>query len=255
MRVRFIFMLCIFFLISSIGSLYTTLGLQAQQQKEPLPWWQQENLPLFDTQRWEKAIQAFETQDKATPPPEGAIVGIGSSSMRFWHGTIHTDLSPLTIIPRGFGGSTMKDALHYADRIVIPYKPRAVMLYEGDNDIGLFKISPEQIREFFDDFVAKIHNTLPQTRIYVISIKPSIARWNVWPQMQEANRLLKAACEKDELLTYIDVASPMLDENQEPRKDIFVEDMLHLNEKGYKVWTAAVRPVLLKSEAEYERPK
>ena len=149
----------------------------------------------------------------------------------------------------------MKDALHYADRIVIPYKPRAVMLYEGDNDIGLFKIGPEQIREFFDGFVVKIHNALPQTRIYVISIKPSIARWHVWPQMQEANRLLKTACESNALLIYIDVASPMLNENNEPKKDIFVKDMLHLNERGYELWTAAVRPVLLKGEAKFERSK
>lgn len=249
MRGRFILVLWILLLA---GPSYIIPGLYAQEQAESVPWWQQENPPLFDPQRWEKAIQAFESEDRKAPPPEGAIVGIGSSSMFFWHAAIHKDLSPLTIIPRGFGGSTMEDARYYADRIVIPYRPRAVVLYEGDNDIGAFQLSPERILEIFNGFVAKIHDALPQTRIYVISIKPSIARWNVWPQMQETNRLLKAACESSALLTYIDVASPMLDENRRPRKDIFVEDKLHLNEKGYQIWTKAIRSILIPGEVEYE---
>jgi lysophospholipase L1-like esterase len=212
----------------------------------------QENPPVIDPKRWEKAIQAFEAEDGMSPPPKGAIVGIGSSSMRLWHHTIQKDLSPLTIIPRGFGGSTMADARYYADRIVIPYKPRAVILYEGDNDIGRFNLPPEQILEIFNGFVEKIHGSLPQTRIYVISIKPSIARWNFWPQMEEANRLLKKACASNALLTYIDVASPLLDSSNTPRKDIFLKDNLHLNEKGYQIWTDTIRSVLIPGEGQYE---
>lgn len=208
--------------------------------------------PLFDVNRWEKAIKAYEEEDKVSPPPEGAIVGIGSSSMRLWRKRIHQDLAPLTVIPRGFGGSNMEDARYYADRIVIPYEPRAVILYEGDNDIATFKLSPKQVMNIFDAFVAKIHRALPQTRIYVISVKPSISRWNVWPQMEETNHLLKAACELNPLLTYIDVASPMLDENNQPLKDIFIQDNLHLNQKGYDIWSNAVKSVLIPNEAKYE---
>jgi len=227
--------------------------IDASSAAEPRPL-QQEKPEYPDPQRFEEAIQAFEAQDKTAPPPEGAIVCIGSSSMRGWHGTIQMDLAPLTIIPRGFGGSTIHDALYYAERIVIAYKPRAVVLYEGDNDIAL-GISPEQVLETFFALAAKIHNALSQTRIYVLSIKPSIARWNFWPQMQEANQLLKAACEENGLLTYIDVASPMLNEHKEPKEEIFVQDMLHMNEKGYILWKATVRSVLLKSELQHERPQ
>ena len=236
--------LCVFCIFLTGGT------IDASNAVEPQPL-QQEKPDYPDPRRFEETIYAFQAQDKTAPPPEGAIVCIGSSSMRGWHGTIQMDLAPLTIIPRGFGGSTMHDALYYAERIVIAYKPRAVVLYEGDNDIAL-GISPEQVLETFFTLVSKIHNAFPQTRIYVLSIKPSIARWNFWPQMQEANQFLKAACEANALLTYIDVAAPMLNEHNEPKKEIFVQDMLHMNEKGYILWKAAVRPVLLKSELQHE---
>ena len=241
---RFIYTLWLCLLASS--------PLFAQEPENTQPWWQQENPPLFDAQRWESAIQAFEAEDETSPPLEKAVVGIGSSSMLYWHGSIKKDLSPLTVIPRGFGGSTMEDALYYLDRIVLPYKPRAVLLYEGDNDIGVFKVSPQQVLETFQALVEKIHSALPDTRIYVISIKPSISRWNFWPLMTEANRLLKDNCASNALLTYIDVASPMLNENGEPRQDIFQEDMLHLNEKGYEIWTRAVSEVVVPREEQYE---
>jgi len=204
-----------------------------------------------DPQRFEKSIAAFEEQDKTAPPPEGAIVCIGSSSMRRWHETIHEDLAPLTVIARGFGGSTMNDALYYAERIVIAYKPRAVLLYEGDNDTSN-GIGPQEIRDTFEAFVAKIHEALPQTRIYALSIKPSIKRLAIWPDMQEANRLLAETCGGDARLTYINVASIMLNEDGQPKPDIFTSDDLHMNEKGYQLWTQVVRPVLLAGEAESE---
>jgi len=204
-----------------------------------------------DPSRFENAIKAFEEESKETPPPEGAIVGIGSSSMRMWT-SIHEDLKPLTIIHRGFGGSIMNDALYYAARIVIPYSPRAVLLYEGDNDTA-FGISPEKIIEAFDAFVRKIHEALPETRIYVISIKPSISRWNIWDAMKKANALLKARCETNPFLTYIDVATPMLDEESELLPDIFIQDNLHLNEKGYDIWSEAIRSVLIQKESEFEK--
>ena len=87
-------------------------------------------------ERFEKAVQAFEAKDKKDPPPASAIVCTGSSSMVGWHKTIRNDLAPLTVIPRGFGGSTMNDVLYYAERVAIPYRPRAILVYEGDNDIA-----------------------------------------------------------------------------------------------------------------------
>jgi lysophospholipase L1-like esterase len=201
--------------------------------------------------RFEKAICDFEAADRETPPPSGAIVCIGSSSMRGWHSAIQKDLAPLTVIPRGFGGSNMNDALHYADRIVIPYKPRAIVLYEGDNDIEQ-QIPPEKIVATFRAFVSKVHKHLPETRIYVLSIKPSIRRWKSWPRTVVANRLLAEACAKDERLIYVDVATPMLDADGQPRKDLFQDDNLHLNRAGYVVWRDVLRPILLEAEQPFE---
>jgi len=201
--------------------------------------------------RFDKAIESFEAADRDQPAAQGAIVFIGSSSMRGWHKTIHNDLAPLNIIARGFGGSNMNDALHYTNRIVLPYKPRAVVVYEGDNDVAQ-GISPQKITDTFQAFVDKIHAELPECRIYFLSIKPSIRRWQLWPRMQEVNELIAKKCNEDNRLTYVDVASGMLNEQGEPRKDIFKADDLHMNDGGYVIWRDALRPILLQSELQYQ---
>jgi lysophospholipase L1-like esterase len=208
--------------------------------------------PRIEPQRFEKDIQAFEAADKLSPPPTGAIVVTGSSSVRRWHPTIQQDLAPLTIVPRGFGGSTMEDALYWIDRVAIAYKPRAVVIYEGDNDTGRYKVPPATIAGQFEKIVQKIHAALPTARIYVISVKPSVSRWDTWPQAVQTNDLLKAIDAKDDLVTYIDVATPMLKPDGKVMTDIFVEDDLHLNPKGYEIWAAAVRAVLVPAEGKHE---
>lgn len=204
-----------------------------------------------DPARFEESIQRFEAADGEQPPPMGAIVCIGSSSIRGWHETIQSDLAPLTIIPRGFGGSNMNDALHYADRIVLPYRPRAIVLYEGDNDIAQ-GIKPKTIADTFRLFVEKIQDELPECRIYFLSIKPSIKRWHLWPKMKKANRLIAAACSEDKQLTYVDVASTMLDDEGNPRVEIFQEDDLHMTRAGYILWQSALKPILIDAELQYE---
>ncbi len=207
--------------------------------------------PYPNPARLEDSIQAFEAESKTIPARESAIVGIGSSSMRLWD-TIHRDLAPLKIIHRGFGGSTMNDVLYFADRIVLPYRPRAVLLYEGENDAEI-GIPPERIVETFHAFVAKVHETLPKTRIYIIAIKPSPNRWRIRNIIKQANELFREACYVHPLLTFIDVATPMLDEHKEPKSDIFVEDQVHMNEKGYRIWTETIRPVVMENEAKFEK--
>ncbi len=196
--------------------------------------------------RFESDIEAFEAQDAESFPPAGAVLGIGSSSMRGWHGTIQEDLGfdgRLHIIPRGFGGSMISDVIHYADRIVLPYEPKAILLYEGDNDVTS-GFSPERIAARYIEFFDMVHAELPETYIFVLSVKPSPARWDVWPAMQETNDLLAAICEEDERLVFIDVSTPMLDEDGQPIDELYLGDRLHMTPAGYEVWTAAVRPVL-----------
>ena len=208
--------------------------------------------PTIDPLRYEEAVLAFESNDSVNPPPEGAIVITGSSSIRRWHNSIEKDLAPLTIIPRGFGGSTMKDALHFIDRLAIKYRPRAVVVYEGDNDTGRYLVPPPTIVDQFSQIVDKIHTALPETRVYVLSVKPSVLRRPFWDKARETNELLKKLVAGNDLLTYIDVARPLLDANGEVMTDIFVDDNLHLNEKGTRIWAATIKAALMKGEAQFE---
>jgi len=204
-----------------------------------------------DPRRFEASIRAFEDMDATEPPPRGAIVCVGSSTIGGWRATIRDDLAPLTVIPRGFGGSNMNDVLYYTERVVIAYDPRAVLLYEGSNDLAA-GVSPEVFLDALRTFVAKVHLRLPETRIYIISIKPSPARRVFWPEMSRANALLAEECAGDNRLCYISIVEGMLRPDGRPREDIFLDDRLHMNAKGYEIWRDAVRPVLLERELAFE---
>lgn len=196
------------------------------------------------TDRWEETIRQFEQSDREKFPEPGVIVFIGSSSIRAWE-TLQEDFAPLKVINRGFGGSEIKDADKYASRIAIPYKPSRVVLYAGDNDIAGGNTA-ETVLADFKDFAGVVHGALPEVPVYFISIKPSLARWNLWPEMKKANRLVEKYCGETRGAEYIDIASAMLGEDGSPRKDIFIEDGLHLNAAGYKIWTAIIKPRLEK---------
>lgn len=204
-----------------------------------------------DPTRLEGEIRRFEAQDRANPPPEDAIVLTGSSSIARWNDQAAAALAPLTVIPRGFGGSVMHDALHYIDRIALTYKPRAILLYEGDNDTGS-GIPVETILEHLRQIVARVHDALPGTRIYVLSVKPSVLRWAVWPQAQQVNAGYRAIAEADPLVHYVDVATPFLKADGGVRTDIFVADNLHLNDRGNGIWGATIKAALMPIEAGFE---
>lgn len=194
--------------------------------------------PVSPSVRWEKQIAAMEKRDRVSPPAAGAVHFCGSSSIVLW------DLAEWFpkggVVKRGFGGSQIADSAYFAGRIITPYRPRAVVLYAGDNDLAAGK-SPERVRNDFLAFVAAVRRGSPRTPIHVISIKPSVLRWKLWPTIQRANALIRAECEKGEGLRYIDVATKMLDAAGKPRRDLLAVDGLHLSEEGYRMWTEAVR--------------
>lgn len=207
---------------------------------------------LPDPTRYEDAILKFEEQDRLSPPPANAIVLTGSSSIMYWNEEAPADLAPLTVIPRGFGGTVMNDVLHYLDRVALVYKPRAILIYEGDNDTGRNNIPNDVIIDQLEQIIARIHTELPETRIYVLAVKPSVLRVASWPIAQELNERYKAIADSDPLVTYIDTATPFLKSDGTVMTDIFVEDNLHLNEKGYDIWATAVREVLIRYERAFE---
>jgi len=196
----------------------------------------------FVPTRWEETIKKFEAQDKQLPPPAGGVLFIGSSSIGGWNlkkwFPDHEDT-----INRGFGGSHMADSTHYADRIAIPYRPRVIVVYAGDNDINDGKTS-QRVLEDFQAFVQKIHAELPKTRIAYVAIKPSIQRWALVEKMRQANALVREETASDKRLTYIDIDAPMLGQDTRPRPELFTQDGLHLSDAGYQIWSDLVRPHL-----------
>jgi lysophospholipase L1-like esterase len=206
----------------------------------------------IDLSRYEGAIQAFEAADRENMPPPGAIVVTGSSSIALWNDAMPADLAPLTVIPRGFGGSAMADVLHFVDRVVIAYRPRAVVIYEGDNDTGRFMVPPATIASELEQIIAAVHAELPETRVYVMSVKPSLARVAVWDKAQETNALYREVAAGDERVHYIDVATPFLQADGTVMDDIFIDDGLHLNEKGNRIWASTIKAALMAGEARHE---
>ena len=204
--------------------------------------------------KWEKRIKKFEEYAARGHLEPGRIVCVGSSSMAMWHGRIEKDLAPLSIIKRGFGGSNYHDALTYADRIITNYKPRAVVVYEGDNDIAQ-GVSPEHVALACKTFVDHLRAKLPEVRVYVISVKPSISRARMWNDMKKANALMQKYCEMHDYLRFIDVAAVLNNEDGTVKTDIFIKDNLHLNQKGYDLWSGAVKKVLMEHELKYEKKK
>ena len=197
-------------------------------------------------ENWEPAIRQFEQSDKTNPPKPGGIVFTGSSSIVRWN-TLASDMKPLEVVNRGFGGSELSDVNQFAKRIVVAYSPRAVVLYAGDNDLadGSPK-TPQTVANDFKEFVRIVHADLPNTWIYLLSIKPSKLRWKEWPKMQAANRMIQDFANTQTRVQYMDVASAMFDSNGNLPADLFVADGLHPAPKCYALWTAIIRPVLLK---------
>lgn len=194
---------------------------------------------------FENEIATFEAKDKAEFPESGQVLFIGSSSIRRWK-TLEQDMAPIRVINRGFGGSMIHHSTYYADRIMVPYKPSAIVLYGRSNDISNWfsRRSPEELAKDFDAFVLKVREEIGQIPVLYISIKPTKLRQKRWGQMVEANELISIRAQSDPLITYVDVATHMLDKDGKPRDEFFVWDGLHMNEKGYALWTLQVQPVL-----------
>ena len=209
--------------------------------------------PRALTNRWETDIGAFEASDKTNPPPQNAILFIGSSSIRMWT-DIEKAFPAHKVFRRGFGGSELSDSVAFADRIVIPYKPKMVLLYAGDNDIANGR-SPERVLMDFKAFVLKVHAALPQTRVGYIAVKPSLARRKLLDEMKTANRLINDYIAHNDDLLFIDVFTPMLNPEGEPRPELFIQDGLHLNEKGYALWASIIEPVLDKYDSAGDKPR
>ncbi len=192
--------------------------------------------------RWEKEIGAFEAADKTNPPPANAVVFVGSSSIRMWK-SLARDFPEHKVINRGFGGSQIADSVEFADRIVLPYQPRLVVLYAGGNDLNAGK-TPERVFADFQAFVAKLRAARPDVKLAYISSAPNPARWAQIEKVRALNTLIREFSAKQGNAVFIDVHSRMLGADGQPLPDIYLKDRLHMNEKGYAIWREVVGPYL-----------
>jgi lysophospholipase L1-like esterase len=191
---------------------------------------------------FENEIRAFEEADAKSSPPKDAVLFIGSSSIRLWK-TLAEDMPGVTVINRGFGGSQVEHSLRYADKIILPYRPKLIVFYAGDNDIASGK-SPQRVLSDFKALVEKVHAALPRTRILYVSVRPSVARWHLQGRQWLTNRLVREFADADPTVEYVDVWPTLVGKDRRPRADYLVADKLHLNEAGYRAWTAVIRPAV-----------
>lgn len=200
--------------------------------------------PPANPERFKTEIEAYEAADKANPPPQNAVLFAGASGIRLWK-SLPQDFPEYTVINRGFGGSQISDNIYYAERIIIPCKPKLIVFQAGGNDINAGK-SPETVLADFKTFVALIHKHLPDTRIAYLSIGPSVARWGQRGKQTHANTLVKEWIADQKNVDYINAYDQFLNSAGTPRTELFVEDNLHHNPAGYKLRTEIVTPYLHK---------
>ncbi|MCS3869139.1 lysophospholipase L1-like esterase [Chryseobacterium ginsenosidimutans] len=205
--------------------LLLTFALFFSQEKEPMFW---------------QDIQNFKKLDQETAPPKDAILLVGSSSFTKW-----TDVASYfpdkKIINRGFGGSRLTDLNYYANDLLNPYQPKQIIVYCGENDFAdNHQLKAEVVVDRFKTFYKKIRQKFPKIEVDYISIKYSPSRETLWPQMKEANKQIAAFMKKEKNSEFIDITKVMQDSNGNVRKDLFVEDMLHMTPEGYQLWTSVM---------------
>jgi len=192
-------------------------------------------------------IAAFKKQDSIATPPKNAILFVGSSSFRMWT-TVKQDFPMQSIINRGFGGSSLPDVIRYADQIIFPYEPGQIIIYCGENDLASSDtITSQIVSERFQQLFNLIRKQLPGVPVAFVSIKPSPSRQHLLQKVIAANELIKNFLKTQTKAAFIDVFSVMIDKQGNPMPDLFIEDRLHMNMKGYGIWRRIIEPYLIKN--------
>jgi lysophospholipase L1-like esterase len=221
--IRSMRMLCLIFLLTGIA-LSQSYG---QQQKDPA--------------RFKKEVDSIVALNRAVNKAN-LILFTGSSSIRMWS-SLKSDFPKYNVVNMGFGGSEMADLAYYVNDIVVPLKPKKIFIYEGDNDIS-FGRNINEILSSADSVLLIVRESLPDAKVIFISAKPSLSRWKLKEQYEVFNNALKDWTATKKGVRFADVWTPMLDKSGSVKKDIFIEDGLHLNKKGYAIWTATLRKYL-----------
>ena len=197
---------------------------------------------------FQKDIDAFVLQDSRQAPPANPVLLIGSSSFTFWK-DVQQAFPGLPILNRGFGGSSLTDLIHFAPQVIFAYNPRQIIIYCGENDLAATPpIGPKVVLQRYRKLFNMIRSKWPAMPIVYISIKPSPSRWQLEPQFVEANRRISAFLRNKKNARFLDVHTAMLDSNGETRPELYINDRLHMNAKGYAIWQSLLGPLLLPGE-------
>ncbi|WP_316818347.1 GDSL-type esterase/lipase family protein [Pedobacter nyackensis] len=201
---------------------------------------------VYNPEKFEKDIKAFDKRDAIENVQPGSNLFVGSSSITNWK-DIANYFPESYVVNRGFGGSKFEDLIHYADRVIMPYKPAKIFVYEGDNDIAA-GIDTETLIRRAKTLRKKIALAFPGVPVVFISVKPSVARWNLKDKYEAFNKALKEYVKKEKFTAFADVWTPMIDGNGEVFKDVFLTDNLHMKSNGYEIWQKVLEPFLLKNK-------
>jgi len=195
----------------------------------------QQNKPFYND------IQKFKKADSVQAPPQNAILFVGSSSFVMWK-DVQKDFPKHTIINRGFGGSSLPHVIDYANDVIFPYNAKQIVIYAGENDFAASDtVTAQTVFNRFQHLFQMIRERQPKVPVVFVSIKPSPSRAHLMPKMSEANQLIREYLKTQSKAKFVDVYTLMLDETGKPRADLFIEDMLHMNRKGYDIWKKALK--------------
>lgn len=194
---------------------------------------------------YEEDVQTIKRFDKMYAPPANPIVFTGSSSIRKWDDLERT-FSSYVAMNRGIGGAVTEDIIFYAQELIFDYHPRQIVIYVGENDLMTKGVTADSIYNRFKRLYGLIRSKLPNTPVEYIALKPSPSRIQHIRTAEQANLLISKYLAKEKNAHFINIFPLMLDKGHQPRPELFVADMLHMNSKGYAIWRAAVAPYLLK---------
>lgn len=193
---------------------------------------------------WEGEISKFEHLDSIETYPDDAILFVGSSSIRLWS-TLAQDMAPFSVIRRGYGGAKLSDLAVYAERIIYPHQCRAIVMFIANDITGSEEDkSPKEVVRLFRNVLKTIREKYPDTPVFWIAITPTALRWEVWPAIAEANRLIEEFCMKNDNSYFIRTDYAFLNASYQPNEELFLPDRLHLNAQGYAVWADIIRKEL-----------
>lgn len=191
-------------------------------------------------------VQSFKKIDSASFPKPNQILFIGSSSFVMWK-DVQQYFPEYQILNRSFGGSTLIDQIRYRYDVIYPYNPKQIVLYCGENDLAYTdSVTAEMVTERLITLFRFIRDKYPNVPVAYVSIKPSPSRIHLFSKMQAANKAIESYLKKQKQTAFINVFDAMLSADGSPMTDIFLNDNLHMNAKGYSIWQKIIKPYLIR---------